>query len=355
MTSTILNVLHLPDYAGTEAMYVAYSKMLANAGHRVVCLMPENAQAKAHLASVPNVQIVEDKAILRHRGRWTWSLNHWQKLLQDHAVKLVMTQSGGTARLFKRAAKDICPVLTVNHCTNPKQTAKADYAIAVNRPLYNNIVACGMPASHVKLLFNAIEMKDLPSARPFHTPPVIGYLGRFAAPQKRVDDLIRAAAELTRRGVDYHLLLGGDGEQRAILEALVKDFSLESKVTFVGWVENKADFFDKVDVIALCSEAEGFPLSLLEAIGHAKPIICSDFDGHEDLFPTPAQGSIFPRGDIDCFAGAIAYVLADEPRARRMAKSAFAHVQHSFSFEKASRELNDFVAQILHQNQTAAA
>ncbi|NMS58161.1 glycosyltransferase, partial [Vibrio parahaemolyticus] len=90
---------------------------------------------------------------------------------------------------------------------------------------------------------------------------VIGVAGRLEA-VKGHKALIEAFSHLTP---NTHLAIAGDGSQRAQLEAQVRTFKLEDRVTFLGLVDDMPSFYQSLDLFCLPSLQEGFPLSTLEA------------------------------------------------------------------------------------------
>lgn len=349
MTSnTILNVLHLSHLAGTERMFLQYSYMLAAAGFRVVCLVPPGAQVVNELADKKHISVIEDKAVHVNRGKFNpFQAYKYRKLLRDYNVKLVMTHSGGLTRLFRRVCNNNCPLVAVNHNTNPKQSALAHYAIATNRYIWEQITNRGMMENRVKLLFNSTDIPhDTITVNSYHSPPVIGSLGRMDN-NKRVDTLLHALAILRDEGINFKAILGGDGPCREELETLCRELNLHDHVQFCGWVCDKDNYFSHIDIFAFCSMCESFPLVMLEAIQHGKPVISSDFEGVDDMITDNKTGATFPRGDAVAMAARLKHFIQDENHARTLASAAFTCTKKNFSTEAAGRELANFVREIL--------
>src|SRR5688572_10239323 len=98
--------------------------------------------------------------------------------------------------------------------------------------------------------------------------PLVGVIGRLA-PVKDHELLIRALARL--EGV--HLAILGDGEQRARLTAQVESAGLQHRIHFVGWWKDVASAISDLDVVALSSINEGTPVSLIESLAAATPVV----------------------------------------------------------------------------------
>jgi glycosyltransferase involved in cell wall biosynthesis len=68
--------------------------------------------------------------------------------------------------------------------------------------------------------------------------PLFMYIGQHIW-QKNLKMVIEALNVLKERGLYYHMLFVGDGPKRADMEQMVKDFGLESYVTFVGRIHDR--------------------------------------------------------------------------------------------------------------------
>src|SRR5258708_38502773 len=80
------------------------------------------------------------------------------------------------------------------------------------------------------------------------------------------------------------LTIVGDGEDREKLETLTKDLNLKN-VTFEGkkYGEQLQEYYKNADVFVICSDQEGMPLVVLEAMAAGLPIIGSDVAGIHEL------------------------------------------------------------------------
>jgi len=108
-------------------------------------------------------------------------------------------------------------------------------------------------------------------------PIDVGTIGRLSR-KKGLDYLIGAAEILAARGIRPHIVIAGDGEDRARLEALVH----RADVHFAGFVDGAA----KAQFMADCrrfafpavvagDDVEGMPVALLEALARGAPVLAS--------------------------------------------------------------------------------
>ena len=134
--------------------------------------------------------------------------------------------------------------------------------------------------------------------------PVVGSVGTLRA-EKRFDVLVRAAAELVARRPEARVLIAGDGPERARLEALVAELGLSRSVRLLGAREDVPDVLAALDVAVNCSDFEGTPLSVLEYMEAALPVVATRVGGLVHLLEDGVHGLLVPRRDPAALAEAL--------------------------------------------------
>jgi glycosyltransferase involved in cell wall biosynthesis len=155
----------------------------------------------------------------------------------------------------------------------------------------------------------------------------VGMLSRLHA-VKRHRDAFAAVAALRARGIDVRLLVAGDGPIEADLRALA---AADPRVSFVGPVEDSSAFLAQLDAFLLCSDHEGTPLALIEAMASGLPCIATAVGG----VPALAEGGgvmLVPRRRPDAIADALAG-LRNAGRRRNLARASVRRAQ-GFSFDR---------------------
>ena len=139
--------------------------------------------------------------------------------------------------------------------------------------------------------------------------PVILSIGRLA-PQKAFGRLLRAHANLRKLGLMHHLVILGDGPEREELEAEVARLGVSDTTFLPGHVLNPKAWLRRATVFALCSEYEGLPLVLLEALQEGVPIVSMDCPaGPNEILQGGNAGLLTPKGDEEAFQSALAKLL----------------------------------------------
>lgn len=161
--------------------------------------------------------------------------------------------------------------------------------------------------------FRPPEVEDRQAARSRHElvgEPTAVYVGRVVE-GKGVDTLLDAFGDVRDQVPDARLLVVGDGDLRAGLEAVAGP-----GVHFVGGVADVARELWASDVFVLPSLAEGLPLSLLEAMACERAVVSTDVGAAREVVGD--AGRIVPPGDRSALSSALTELLADPELRRRM-------------------------------------
>jgi glycosyltransferase involved in cell wall biosynthesis len=113
-------------------------------------------------------------------------------------------------------------------------------------------------------------------------------------------------------------LVVGDGELRAELETYVAELGLTERVIFTGWRRDLPCIYADLDVVALSSLNEGTPVSLIEAMAAAKPVVATRVGGVSDVVLDKKSGYLVQSKDARGLARGILDLLRAPDRAREM-------------------------------------
>jgi glycosyltransferase involved in cell wall biosynthesis len=145
--------------------------------------------------------------------------------------------------------------------------------------------------------------------------------GRFDK-LKGFSRLITIFDGLKQRLPDWDLVIVGDGEDRALLEAQVDQAKLRDRVFFPGWVADMESAFRSADVFVFPSVSEGFALVLAEAMACGLPCVSYDCKvGPAEIIRDGVDGVLVPVGDEKTFSAAMLRLASDEAERRRLAAS----------------------------------
>lgn len=166
-----------------------------------------------------------------------------------------------------------------------------------------------------------------------HRPLRIFYFGRLTNPQKRVYLFPKILKQLEQSDIPFHWTIAGDGEERAFLESKMITSRSDQLVTFLGSVINSEipEILEQQDIMILPSEAEGLPLSLLEAMGRGVvPVVSNLKSGLAEVLD-PSSGFLIPVEEIEGYARAIIHLHKNREELASKANAAKKRVENQFS------------------------
>lgn len=201
----------------------------------------------------------------------------------------------------------------------------------------------GIPAQRVIKIYNGIELDQYhPDAEygnlrkqwgiPEHVP-LIGAIGRMVW-QKGFEYLIEAIPAIIKTFPKARILIVGDGPLRERLEALGGRLKVKDNVIFTGFRSDIKEILAAIDILAIPSLLEGFPMITLEAMAMATPIITTRIDGIVEQILDGEEGILVPPRDPDALAKAIIRVCTDTKSGKTMGLAGRKKAEQEFSVEK---------------------
>jgi glycosyltransferase involved in cell wall biosynthesis len=187
--------------------------------------------------------------------------------------------------------------------------------------VYNGIDAEGDPAPSGDGLRTRIAGRS--------DRPIVLTVARLDT-QKGHPYLLAAAAEIPHAV----FALVGEGGEQAALESQARALGIAERVRFLGHRDDVPELLAACDVFVLPSLYEGLPLSVLEAMAAAKPVVATAIEGTGEAVVDGVTGLLVPPADPARLAGAIRALLADGTLASRMGEEGRARVRREFSLRK---------------------
>jgi hypothetical protein len=167
-------------------------------------------------------------------------------------------------------------------------------------------------------------------------------------PRKGIDQLIRAFAILSSRGVAFQARIGSDGHLFEQHRRLVEELGLQGSVVFTGWVDDPGELYRVCDVYVLPSLEEGSgAISLLEAMMHGNCIVASDIDGIPEDVRHGEEAWLVPPADPVALADALQTLLADPDLRSRLGEAAKRRFMELFHPDRFLSELGRAYDEIL--------
>jgi glycosyltransferase involved in cell wall biosynthesis len=169
---------------------------------------------------------------------------------------------------------------------------------------------------------------------------VVGALGNLY-PVKGHADLVRALGLLRERCPRMHVVLLGRGETREPLLTLAASLGVADRLHLAGFREDAAACLGVMDAFAMPSLSEGMPLSLLEAMAAALPIVATRVGGVPEAVEDGRTGLLIPPGDPPALGGALARIAEAPAWATDLGRAAQHHVREHFSLDAMVRQYQE--------------
>ncbi|POZ51055.1 glycosyltransferase family 4 protein [Methylovulum psychrotolerans] len=194
---------------------------------------------------------------------------------------------------------------------------QAGQIITVCEALRSEMIALGVPGEKIHALRNGVDLQvfcpqdrtALRQAMNLHKPTLLS-VGHLIE-RKGHHLVIEALQQLP----GYELLIAGDGEESANLQALVARLGLSERVRFLGALTHQQlrDVYNAADALVLASSREGWANVLLEAMACGTPVVATAIWGTPEVVRTPAAGVLVGQRTARALAEGVQALFAQYP------------------------------------------
>lgn len=161
-----------------------------------------------------------------------------------------------------------------------------------------------------------------------------------------------------RRQGEVRFIIIGDGGLRADLELQAQMMGLDKDVIFVGSRKDPEYFYPALDVVALTSRNEGTPLTIIEAMANARPVVATSVGGVVDLlgdvvedgpYKVCRRGISVPAGDEAAFVAALSRIIRDRSLRQELGDRGLEFVEVNYSKERLFEDIKDLYGELSHK------
>ncbi|WP_251862921.1 glycosyltransferase family 4 protein [Achromobacter sp. Marseille-Q4962] len=282
-----------------------------------------------------------------------------RRVLREFRPDIVLGMMTTASILAVLAAAGLgCRVIATEHTHPPSQTLSGFWQRLrrLTYPRAARVVALTrgtadwlekhVPGSRLAVIPNPVHW-PLPQGEPRLAPPAAPQRKRLLAvgrlhPDKGFDLLIDAYARLAPSHPDWDLVILGEGDERAALQARIAQAGLEARVSMPGRAGNVGDWYRSADLYVLTSRFEGLSNTLLESMASGLAAVAFDCDtGPREIIRPGVDGVLVrPNGDVPALCQALDAIMRDDAARQRMAQAATA-VRERFSAARVLRLWQD--------------
>lgn len=209
--------------------------------------------------------------------------------------------------------------------------------IAVSEFIKEDLVACGIPAGKIEVIYNGVKiLPRFNKQRATGAVFTVGIVGQVIERKGHVT-LLHAITLLTKKGLDIALIITGDGDAGFTekLKILSKELNIADKIAWRGFKKDPIDIYEGIDVLAAPTlTEEPFGLITIEANMFGIPVIASNSGGFKETVINGVTGFLTEAGNAEQLAEKIEYFYNNRDEISVMGKRGHENVNEYFSREK---------------------
>lgn len=311
----ILQLIHKIQNRGAETFTCQLSNHLISLGHEVKIVALYGGSAT--LPFNGSIVVLNDTKSNRFLD-----FKHWKKLanlITDFQPDLVQANAGDTLKyaVFSKKLFHWKQPIIFRNASEVGRYLKSPLQKSINKFFYKNVdwVISVSQASkkdivkHFPFLRNKVDvvgvgLEEVGNAESRVLNPKgykhIVHVGGFSF-EKNHKALLQIFQLILKKQPHSHLHLVGDGPLKPEIEKLVKDYDLQDRVTFYGFVSDPLTYISAADVLVLPSIIEGLPGVILEAMICKVPVVAFNVGGISEIL-MDETGFLIPQNDYDVFA-----------------------------------------------------
>tara|TARA_B100000287_G_scaffold127685_1_gene119705 strand:+ start:949 stop:2010 length:1062 start_codon:yes stop_codon:yes gene_type:complete len=329
---------------GISQMIAMHVMAFLNLNYNVSVLLPKKSAAISSINSILKEQDkkkVKLKIIEYNKFQYDFS-----KIFNSNffikQFKLIDFCFVHNARLIKFSKKYTDkPVIAINHTgklSQIKYYKDADQILTVNKNISHQLIKSGINADKCMVCPNAIiNLPAIPksSIKTNNKVIVIGAIGRLVK-KKGFEEFIESIKILRERNIKLKALIAGDGE---LYNYLKNKASKTPEIEFVGWINNKSYFYNKLDIFCQPSYFEPFGLTIIEAMSYGLPVISTACDGPLEIINSPKNGFIVPINNSLQMADNIEKLIKNKNKRFEVGANARTHIEKNYMIENLQSSL----------------
>lgn len=189
----------------------------------------------------------------------------------------------------------------------------------------------------------------------------IGIIGRLV-PIKNHSLFLKALKIVTNRTEKkVRAFIIGDGELRNQVEEEATALGIDcsngerpATITFTSWIKDVSVCNAGLDIIALTSNNEGTPVSLIEAQAAARPIVSTNVGGIEDIVMPGKTALLCPKQNEQVFAEQLLLLVNDDEYRKSMSAHGKAFALNRFTFDRLCRDMTKLYNSLLAGDKSLA-
>lgn len=210
---------------------------------------------------------------------------------------------------------------------------KADFLIALSDEWKENL-ALIVPKAKIRTIENySVIHRERTKSEYDHTILFMGEIGK----RKGCCDIPKIAKYVENNVNKCKFILAGNplSDDYSYIWDSIKELNLQSVFEFPGWVRDKRkdQLLRQADVFFLPSYNEGMPMSILDAMGYALPIVSTNVGGIPKIVRNGFNGFVCAPGDIEALGDGLIFLLTNPEKMKEYGENSLLVVKDGYSIE----------------------
>jgi len=283
--------------------------------------------------------------------------------LKKNKIDVVLAEYGDTAQRVLKICKQLnLPLIVhfhgydasvfeiIKNNNNYKEVFEtARYVVVVSKKMYQDLLNLGCPEQ--KLVYNACGPQDeFFKVQPNFSKQQFIAIGRFVD-KKAPYYLILSFLKVIKKFPEAKLIMAGDGPLLDTCKNLVKYYSLEANISFVGVISpekyreylEESLVFIQHSVTAENGDSEGTPVGILEASAAGLPVISTKHAGIPDVIINGKTGLLVEEHDVDGMAGNMIKLMENTELAKVLGTNGKKHIKDNFTLKRHIEVLDELI------------
>ncbi|WP_027328178.1 glycosyltransferase [Marinimicrobium agarilyticum] len=374
-TPTILHAIDTTGPGGAETVFLDLAQHLTVEGFNNFAIIkgPGWVEDQLKARGIPYT-IVKPYGFLSLPYYWTLF-----RLLRKHNVKLIQAHLLGSTLTYSilslllriplvatiHGQVDINPNEKHVYLKNRIMRCGVDRLVAVSQQLANYIAERKLfKKDQIEVIYNGVDVerygkndsREIRDQLALEDEAfLIGCVGNVR-PAKAYHILIDAAKILEQKFPHIHFVIAGHQKPQLMseLEAQLKRQGLESRVHFIGFHPNTAEFLGQMDMFALSSASEGFSIATIEAMATGLAVVATRCGGPEEILSDEDNGILVDSMSAEALSKAVGLIVQNPTLKKNISNNGKAHAADTFSLLTLLKKYKDLYKSLLNKSQEIA-
>jgi len=209
-----------------------------------------------------------------------------------------------------------------------------DIVAPLSPALTRLIEQAGVPKNKIRFIPNGVDLTEMDRC----DPPTgekdkgkrIGYIGRLAS-GKQVEAILRVFNSLWLQDGSLTLHIAGTGEELEQLQSFATELPSHDAIEFLGFVENRFNLMQTLDLFIMTSVSEGTPRSIMEALYLKIPVVAYDVEGVDQLIVNEETGLLASLNDEKTLEIQCHRILNDKDLINKLAENGRSRIVNTYA------------------------